>query len=176
MTTNAHVLDYLCLRLERNPAERGRLLPISRRVATWLATAQHPDGNWHDKWHASPYYASACGTRALLRFASPAAHAAIQRSVDWVLRTQWNDGSWGVWEGNPEETAYALKILRCSTPNEKVENSLARALPNLDATFSPLPLWHGKELYAPTAIIAAVVLAARCSANTPIPPGSIGAD
>jgi squalene cyclase len=34
------------------------------KVSAWLCDQQLEDGTWLDKWHASPYYATAASPRA----------------------------------------------------------------------------------------------------------------
>src|SRR5690606_37044537 len=81
----------------------------------WLLAQQRPDGSWHDKWHASPYYATERCVTALSGHTGPTTRDAVRSAGDWVLATQRDDGSWGVWGGTAEETAYAVDILLAST-------------------------------------------------------------
>jgi hypothetical protein len=164
VTTNAHVLEALGARLRRRPDQTGRYDAARRRVATWLGERQHPEGFWTDKWHASPYYATAACVQALTRFGGPAADAIRARALRWVLDTQRPDGSWGGWGPTREETAYALLVLDHAHPEPAAARAGARGREWLRAACrhdrSDPPLWHDKDLYQPTAVVRAAVLAA----------------
>jgi halimadienyl-diphosphate synthase len=116
-TTNAHVIEAFGHYLETmGPGRIGR--DVARRyaaaigkAAAWLRERQRAEGGWTDRWHASPYYATACCALALERFDRERSGAAVDRARRWVLATQRPDGSWGRWQGTAEETAYAVQIL-----------------------------------------------------------------
>jgi hypothetical protein len=88
-----------------------------------------------------------------------------------VLQTQRPDGSWGLWGGTAEETAYALRTLlavpgatgdSAASPTH-VTRALARGYGYLLQTTREQedpPLWHDKDLYRPTAVVRAAVLGA----------------
>ncbi|BCB79450.1 hypothetical protein Pflav_058600 [Phytohabitans flavus] len=96
VSVNAHVLEAFGHYLRTGPERASRYADATRRLTTWLADQQDPDGSWLDRWHASPFYATACCALALDRFGEgPAARVAVDRAVDWVLDTQRPDGSWG---------------------------------------------------------------------------------
>jgi Squalene-hopene cyclase C-terminal domain/Prenyltransferase and squalene oxidase repeat len=165
-TANAHVLEAFAEHLAHRPPHAGRYRAAIRKIARWLRECQQEDGSWTDKWHASPYYATACCVQALYaagggRPGAPAAPAAVRRAVAWVLATQRPDGSWGRWTATGEETAYALRILiAAGTP--QAHESVARGcafLHEQEGRFDLPPLWHGKDLYTPAAIVQAAILA-----------------
>lgn len=149
VSTNAHVLDTITLCA---PERRAAIAKVTR----YLRDAQEADGSWWDKWHASPYYATACTARALHR-AGDTSHVA--RAVEWVRHTQRADGSWGRWCGTVEETAYAVQILlHCGTARDY--DIALRAIEFLrDETTLP-PLWHDKDLYTPISVVRAARLGA----------------
>lgn len=178
-TTNAHVLDALVTSRGR---ARGRRLVAATKVANWLCEQQRPDGSWVDKWHASPYYATACCVLALHRYAmvtaapaprgaTPRAAAAarmaqaVRRAVAFLTASQRLDGSWGRWAGTAEETSYAMRALMAVG---RLDGAAAGAAtrghrylsqrPDLD---SGPPLWHDKDLYMPVAVVRAGTLAAQ---------------
>jgi halimadienyl-diphosphate synthase len=159
-STNAHVLDAL--------VDTGLFAQRFQRSAVtivrWLLDTQEPDGSWWDKWHASPYYATACCAAALARAGAPAFGAALPRAVRWTLATQRPDGSWGRWCGTVEETSYAVQILTAVPVNGPLtDHAIARArdwlLEQPDDAGWP-PLWHDKDLYTPIAVVRAARTAA----------------
>ncbi|MEW2548295.1 prenyltransferase/squalene oxidase repeat-containing protein [Streptomyces sp. NPDC047002] len=162
VTANAHALQALTAAAER---DRGAVAAERAGLADWLVSVQQPDGLWPDKWHASPYYATERTVTALAGHGGAHAEAAVARAAARVVAEQREDGSWGVWGGTAEETAYAVKILlRAEAPDGP---ALAAARAYLDAVCAPgadhrhPPLWHDKTLYAPLAMIEAEVLSAR---------------
>lgn len=177
-TTNAHVLEAFGGFLATGFAASGsggpaganaaRYAASAEKVAAWLRGQQCADGSWTDRWHASPYYATACCALALGRFGGGELSAdEIGRARKWVLETQRPDGSWGLWEGTAEETAYAVQtLLRTGAPPEpnvveaaaRGRDMLVRGLSLPDHAHPPL--WHDKDLYHPRAIVRAAVLAA----------------
>ncbi|MFI6761090.1 prenyltransferase/squalene oxidase repeat-containing protein [Micromonospora sp. NPDC050417] len=167
VTTNAHVLDAFGQHLAIRPVAQSRYAAVVRRLSGWLREQQRADGAWHDRWHASPYYATACAVLALHEYGrGPALAQVVDRAVDWILGSQRPDGSWGRWSGTAEETAYALHVLLgLSRPargrlGEAVRGGHAYLRRTAAARQPQAALWHGKELYAPTAIVESVTLAA----------------
>ena len=162
-TTNAHVLDAFGEYLRRRGGE-PRHAAVVAKLAAWLRDRQEAEGNWPDRWHVSPYYATACCAIALSEFGGEGSAAAVDGAVDWVLGTQRQDGSWGQWEGTAEETAYALQTLLLAGAARKerwrkaVERGYRRLLIARDGEMPPL--WVDKDLYLPTAIVRAAVLVA----------------
>ncbi|MDM4719187.1 prenyltransferase/squalene oxidase repeat-containing protein [Micromonospora sp. WMMA1363] len=165
VTTNAHVLDAFGQHVHGNAHPAARYVAAIERLTTTLREHQLPDGQWHDRWHASPYYATMCCALALGEFGRrPIAVDAVVKAVDWIVSTQRSDGSWGRWGGTAEETAYALQVLLTASPGTAGVHAATRrgwAYLRDAAGHSPRPpLWYGKELYHPTAIVQAAVLAA----------------
>ncbi|WP_433282080.1 prenyltransferase [Micromonospora sp. CA-244673] len=166
VTTNAHVLDAL----GQHPGHPGVGATVDR-VAGWLVERQEPDGRWSDRWHASAYYATYSVLLALADHAGGAsARAAVERGVGWLLDTQRADGSWGRWGGTAEETAYAVLALAGAgrTADTRVDAALGRGrrrLSEWDGRPDGPALWHDKDLYRPTLIVRAAVLAASWSTS-----------
>lgn len=165
VTTNAHVLEALGWHARHRP---GRpYADVARRVAGWLVDGQLADGSWTDRWHASPYYATASVAASLAEYASDTTGGRLDRAADWVRDTQRDDGSWGLWTGTPEETAYALQVLLGTgrPPRPGLATAVRRALAYLDdhrdGDGDGVPLWHDKDLYHPVLIVRAAMLAAR---------------
>lgn len=182
VTVNAHVLEAFGLYLhavEQGRAPRsaaaGRYAATVAKLVALICERQEADGSWTDRWHASPYYATMCCTVALGHFGGPEAAEALRRARAWTLDTQRPDGSWGRWGGTPEETAYAIHILLSGKPSNGTVQTVKRLAESVTSgcKFLPRPdqlgngrvegpaLWHDKDLYAPTAIIHAAVLAAH---------------
>jgi hypothetical protein len=92
------------------------------------------------------------------------------------MANQHVDGSWGLWGGTVEETAYALLILAtCAPPTRGMRAAVARGDAYLQARWSDAglandpALWHDKDLYRPDAIITAAVLAAMETVRRRLP-------
>ncbi|WP_246278109.1 prenyltransferase/squalene oxidase repeat-containing protein [Phytohabitans rumicis] len=167
-TVNAHVLEAFGHYVAERPDAAPRYGRAVQKLTAWLHANQEADGAWRDRWHASPYYATACCAPALARFGSgPAATEAVGRAVDWVISTQRADGSWGWWRGTAEETAYAVRVL-LARPDEASGRAVARGYPHLVGAVrrrsvggsADPAMWHDKDLYLPRAIVRAAVLAA----------------
>ncbi|MET8046450.1 prenyltransferase/squalene oxidase repeat-containing protein [Streptosporangium sp. NPDC005286] len=163
-TTNAHVLDAFGEYLRRCGGE-PRHEAVVTKLAAWLRDRQEADGSWTDRWHVSPYYATACCAIALREFGGEESAGAVGGAVEWVFGTQRADGSWGRWEGTAEETAYALQTLLlagAARGEERWREAVERGYRRLAATWDgeAPSLWVDKDLYLPVAIIRAAVLGA----------------
>ena len=176
---NIHVLHTL-LRVPGYPdAER-----VIDRLLAYIAEMQLDGLYWVDKWHISPYYATAHTLSVLSEL--PAHQGArirpiVERSREWVRQTQNSDGSWGFY-GQPtaEETAYAVLALTCGSDGAAITSPARgrlsgrefdrrrcdRAVEYLRAALHPEPgnegavcppLWIDKCLYTPTLVVRAVI-------------------
>jgi hypothetical protein len=166
VTTNAHVLEAFGRHLKSGAPETPRYAEAVARLSAVLREHQRQDGSWYDRWHVSPYYATACCAFALSEFGGPESEAALARAQDWLISTQRGDGSWGHWSGTAEETSYAVQILLLpggSGPADggpsAVEDGLAVLAGTIDSTDHPA-LWHDKDLYLPLTIVRSSILAA----------------
>ncbi|MGH3868180.1 MAG: hypothetical protein ACRDQ4_19065 [Pseudonocardiaceae bacterium] len=165
-STNAHVLQAFGGYLERNAPQRFRHQAAMGKLSGWLRNRQEADGSWWDKWHASPYYATARCATALHRHSRSASAATVSRAVEWLLDSQRADGSWGRWSGTYEETAYAVQTLLqtcASRADNAVEQAAARGcvfLRRSTRDHKQPPLWHDKDLYTPIRVVQAEGLAA----------------
>jgi halimadienyl-diphosphate synthase len=166
-TTNAHVLRAFGEYLALDTPHRQRYLAAMNEISAWLREQQQADGSWRDKWHASPYYATAQCAVALARCGGAASAAAVSKAVTWVQSTQRSDGAWGAWIGTQEETAYAVQTLLLATPS-RTDDSIVRAaargcdflLRSGTSSDSFPALWHDKDLYTPVRVVRAERLSA----------------
>ncbi|MEV4071068.1 prenyltransferase/squalene oxidase repeat-containing protein [Nonomuraea fuscirosea] len=163
VSVNAHILDAFGEYVRRVPAAAPRYDEAVAELAGWIRDRQQPDGSWTDRWHASPYYATVSCALALDAFGGEPARDAVRAAAEWTLRTQRQDGSWGRWEGTAEETAYAIQILLLTTGHgdprrlEAAERGHAHVAGRAGGDHPPL--WHDKDLYVPTAVARAAVIA-----------------
>jgi halimadienyl-diphosphate synthase len=145
------------------PERRDR----QNRILTMMLAAQVYESYWIDKWHASPYYATAHVLIALMGMQEPLL-AECHNSIEWLIHTQRSDGSWGFFDwGTIEETAYALLALfRYHRQVKAVDVAVLKrgsvyldhCLAQKDLSFPEL--WVAKSLYAPKNIVKAATLAA----------------
>jgi halimadienyl-diphosphate synthase len=163
--TNIHVLEALDLF-----PEYPNRTEYQSQILAFLIANRVFDTYWVDKWHTSPYYATAHVLAGICR-AAPGLVDECHRSIDWLVHTQREDGSWGFFDrGTIEETAYALIGLlhyRRLRPRQVSQMVLKRGACFLQQTSSRsedgtwLPrLYIEKCLYTPQDIVEATVLAA----------------
>lgn len=152
------------------------------RLLDYIADTQLDGLYWVDKWHISPYYATAHTLAVLRELPEPQATRMapiIARAREWVRQTQNADGSWGFY-GQPtaEETAYAIMALACGDTGRDAGREAdrwrcARAAEYLRAAVHPEPgdersvfppLWIDKCLYTPTLVVRAVIESALIAA------------
>ena len=112
ISTNIHALDALQL-LPDYPNHDE----VKEQIILMLLERRMYKMYWVDKWHASPYYATAHALLALLQEGEYLANT-CSLTVDWILHTQKEDGSWGFFEqGTVEETvSYCTDILETMKP------------------------------------------------------------
>lgn len=164
---------YLCFPFERNPsissnihlydALKDRTEPCAHEmrenIRAFLVDARQEGAYWTDKWHISPYYATCHAILAL----SPDA-SLIDPAIDWILETQQQDGSWGLFAGTLEETAYCLLALL--THDDRSRPEIKRAAHKgaeflLESKTLYPEMWVGKGLYAPISVIESAIISAR---------------
>ena len=148
--TNIHVLEAL----------KGLDDDRAGKVVTWLRSVQVDGRYWVDKWHVSPYYATAHAVIALMG----ADHDLAGSAVQWILDTRRPDGGWGYYgRSTAEETAYCLQALSTYDRHvEPVDNRvLLRGRQALLACEGELPaLWIGKCLYVPVRVVQSAIRSA----------------
>jgi halimadienyl-diphosphate synthase len=131
-----------------------------QKVIRFLQRAKGQSPHWVDKWHSSPYYATAHAVIACAKFASEV----VEDSVKWIIQTQAKDGSWGTYLPTAEETAYALQALWfwnehvARVPKNVFKNGVRWLRENMDQPYPPL--WIGKCLYNPNLVIRSAVISA----------------
>jgi hypothetical protein len=135
---------------------------IQQKVVKYLRDARVDGDHWVDKWHGSPFYATAHAVFALTASAPDLCTPAFS----WFAKSQREDGSWGWFnQGTPEETAYAIQALMLA-PAEfraQIREPLRRAAVYLNETEGEpvIPMWVGKTLYGPTQVVRSAVLSAQ---------------
>jgi halimadienyl-diphosphate synthase len=136
-----------------------------QKVIRFLQKAKGQIPYWVDKWHSSPYYATAHAVIACAHFASEL----VEDSVKWIIQTQSKDGSWGTYMPTAEETAYALQALWFwnehvgKVPKSAFRNGVRWLKENMDQPYPPL--WIGKCLYNPNLVIRSAVISALALAQ-----------
>jgi hypothetical protein len=170
---NLHVLHALL----RVPGYPDATATISR-LLDYLADRRYGGLYWLDKWHISPYYATAhalCVLAELPPVYAARAQALAEPAREWLRQTQNGDGSWGFY-GRPtaEETAYAvLGLARGGQPTLADGARCAAAAAYLRAGARAAsaeaerfpPLWIDKCLYNPTLVVGATIEAAQLAAQ-----------
>ncbi|GAB2662046.1 prenyltransferase/squalene oxidase repeat-containing protein [Nocardia goodfellowii] len=155
VSANGRVLEALTRRGDR-------FQPQITKVTTFLFDTRRERAWWNDKWHLSPYYATA---QAVFGLAATVPRE-LSRTWRWLVDSQHADGSWGMAGGQPEETAYAVLALDvleiCHGPAaresyQRAHRYLADHLPGNDFA----ELWIGKGLYTPPGVVRAAILAAH---------------
>jgi halimadienyl-diphosphate synthase len=169
VSANAHVLAALNgLPVDQRSSVSGAIAKLTE----FLYGARSREGFWTDKWHVSPYYATASAVLALSGCGGSPDLRRLGPSLSWILGTQRPDGGWG-WAGQStlEETAYAMQTLQVG--DDLADAVSARAL---DRAFGWLweRFWHhfpdggaglpqqwlGKETYTPIRVVFSAALGA----------------
>lgn len=170
---------FRCFDLEANPSISANIHVLGalgqagldqnnlsvRKVIRFLHKAKGPNPFWIDKWHISPYYATA---HAIIACAG-LANDLVQESVEWMLKSQNADGSWGTYLKTAEETAYAMQALWvwndkvARVPKTAMKKGARWLSENLDKPYPPL--WIGKCLYSPNLVIRSAVISALALAS-----------
>ena len=160
ISANIHVLGALAqARLDRKNTAVQKTLGFLRK-----SRDKHLPF-WADKWHSSPYYAT---VHAIIACAG-IDNELVGESVEWILKTQNRNGSWGTYLSTAEETAYAIQALWvwdqkvASIPKGVLKNGARWLKENMDNTYPPL--WIGKCLYSPNLVIRSAVISALALAG-----------
>ena len=160
ISANIHVLGALAQAgLDKQNTSVQKALNFLRKSRD----QHHPF--WMDKWHSSPYYATA---HAIIACAG-IENELVGESVDWILKNQNKDGSWGTYLPTAEETSYAIQALWVwdqkvsSVSNGTLKNGARWLKENMDKAYPPL--WIGKCLYSPNLVIRSAVISALALAG-----------
>src|SRR5204863_2143651 len=100
-SANAHVLQALGASLTPDLPNCTRYLDAIDTLVGWLCDQQEADGSWRDKWHASPYYATACCAVALAAYGGTAAVGAVRNATRWGPRHPASGRIMGMVGGHP---------------------------------------------------------------------------
>ncbi|UCH88556.1 MAG: hypothetical protein JSV49_09905 [Thermoplasmata archaeon] len=138
-------------------------------IIAYLKSHQSPEGFWMDKWNASPFYTTNLAIRAIDDLESDL----TSRALDWFLKNQNENGSWGKSDGTVEETAYGVQALAYYHKNiEKIEAGvIEKAVDFLMDNYydeNYPELWIGKALYAPKNVIKSAIISALYYYHTQI--------
>ena len=151
---NVHVLSAL------REAGLDAQHPSVKKVVKFINSKIISHTFWADKWHASPYYATAHTIIAAAGFVDDL----VTNAVDWIIETQKESGAWGYYIPTAEETAYCLQALLLWQRNggEVPTDTIARGLDWLTEHRQPPyePQWICKCLYTPELIVRSAVLSA----------------
>lgn len=114
---------FRCYAAERNPSTDANIdflgalrqagyekdHPSVKKILRFIRSTRHSDGYWLDKWNISPFYTT---TRAII-LCRGYDDELCQESVNWMLREQQENGSWGSYGvQSAEETAYCIQALK----------------------------------------------------------------
>ncbi len=159
ISANIHVLGALAQAgLDKNNSS-------VQKVLDFLGEAKGNDPFWIDKWHSSPYYATAHAVIACAGIANEF----VSGAVEWLIKTQNPDGSWGTYLSTAEETAYAIQALwvwnekAASVPRSVFRQGAQWLEDHMYETYPPL--WIGKCLYSPNLVIRSAVISALALAQ-----------
>jgi halimadienyl-diphosphate synthase len=172
-------------------SQKVKLEEIIISTAKFIIEQRSKDANWIDKWNKSPSYTTFKAIDLLLsltRFPellhslrdSDSLLRFCKETVEWTLKTQHEDGSWGEPSknamGNIEETSYNVRLLKTSCKYWPQDKSIRVSLSNgreylrrhLDEAMntpgyfhnSEPYLWIDKQLYTMPRIIKSSMLVA----------------
>jgi halimadienyl-diphosphate synthase len=172
--------NFRCFDLEVNPSISANIHVLGalvqagltgknssvQKIITFLRKARANNPFWLDKWHSSPYYATAHAVIACTGIGNDLA----AESVEWIIKTQNSNGSWGTYIPTAEETAYALQALLmwnrkvARIPKATIRDGTLWLKEHMDGPYPPL--WIGKCLYSPNLVIRSAVISALALAHS----------
>lgn len=155
ISANIHVLGAL------RQAGFTREHPSIQKVLNFLRSMQDTTGFLLDKWHVSPYYTTSHTIIACHGYDD----TLCSKAVEWILKSQNEDGSWGLYKPNAEETAYAIQALVIwrrsgkDVPSQCINLGLDWLDQHANSPYEPL--WIGKGLYCPELVVRSAILSAQ---------------
>ena len=158
ISANIHILGAL------RQAGFNKENPSITKILNFLQKEKFSEGYWDDKWHISPYYSTSHAIIACAGYANEL----VQDAINWILKTQKKDGSWGIFDSTAEETAYALQALWMWSQNSQQipKEALYKGKTWLENNQDEYPpLWIGKCLYSPRLVIKSAILSALTLIN-----------
>lgn len=154
VSTNIHMLG--ALRRAGFHAEHRAV----QKIGAYLCRERIDQRFWADKWHTSPYYPTCHAVMAGVGYLDDI----VEDSVQWILSTQKEDGSWGFFLPTAEETAYCVQALMAWHAQGRAVplDALARGVEWLaQHSAPPYPhLWIDKTLYCPTLVVRSAIVGA----------------
>lgn len=170
---------FRCFDLEANPSISANIHVLGalgqaglneknssvQKVIHFLRKTKGQQPFWMDKWHSSPYYAT---SHAIIACAG-LANDLVEESVEWILKSQNANGSWGTYVSTAEETAYAIQALWvwnqkvARIPKAILKNGARWLKEHMNQPYPPL--WIGKCLYSPNLVIRSAVISALALAQ-----------
>jgi halimadienyl-diphosphate synthase len=154
ISVNIHALG--ALRQAGLPIEN----PSIQKILKHLERTRAAGAYWYDKWNLSPYYPTCHAIIACSGYAD----SLIEPSIQWIIDTQHDDGSWGFFFPTAEETAYSLQAMTIWKSRGGVfpKSILKKAFDWLIDHIEPPypPLWIGKGLYSPELVVKSAILSA----------------
>jgi halimadienyl-diphosphate synthase len=156
---NVHVLDAF-LHLPVNAENEARIA----KLLGFLQDHRTGGTYWLDKWHVSPYYATAHVVAVLSQLDRERWDCLCGPALEWIRSTQRDDGGWGAYQpATAEETAYAVVALaRAAAGGEADRERIQRGAAFIrsrrsEGESSHPPLWIDKCLYCPTRVVDAII-------------------
>lgn len=135
--------------------------PVVRKIIAFIRSRRLPARYWLDKWHVSPFYT----TSHIVMYCKGYDDQLCEESVDWILRSQKANGSWGFYGfSTAEETAYCVQALHGwgrygnTVPRDRLTLALNWLRQHANGPFPPL--WIDKSLYCPDLIVRSAILSA----------------
>ncbi|MBN2004789.1 MAG: cyclase [Anaerolineae bacterium] len=155
ISANLHVLGAL------KRAGRSRNDPLIQKILRFIRGTRSENCMWFDKWNITPYYTTA---HAIIVCSGFQAFDIVENSIEWILKMQNSDGSWGYVMPTAEETAYALQALSIwnrrhgNIPPDVLKRGKNWLLRHADPPYPAF--WVAKSLYCPTLIVRSIILSA----------------
>jgi len=113
-----------------------------RRAVQYLKRVQRPTGSWFGRWGVHTIYGTCAAIVGLRKVGEPIESQCIQRALEFILRSQNEDGGWGencdnyrpqcetgVGSSTPSQTAWALMSLQaCRRSSSDFQSEIQRAI------------------------------------------------